>query len=95
MLRLLELSDIPADEILGWMPERKLAVVIEETAAGSGIKQALAWELRLRCPACRVNGIDLGADFVPHGDQKKLYACCGIDPDSIAGFVNGVLSDEK
>ena len=95
VLRLLELSDIPADEILGLMPERKLAVVIEETAAGSGIKQALAWELRLRCPACRVDGIDLGADFVPHGDQKKLYACCGIDPDSIAGFVNGVLSDEK
>lgn len=95
VLRLLELSDIPADEILGSMPERKLAVVIEETAAGSGIKQALAWELRLRCPACRVDGIDLGADFVPHGDQKKLYACCGIDPDSIAGFVNGVLSDEK
>lgn len=95
VLRLLELSQIPAEEILRLMPERKTAVVIEETAAGSGMKQALAWELRTLCPDCRVSGIDLGADFVPHGDQKKLYAYCGIDADSIAGFVNGVLSDEK
>ena len=95
VLRLLELSDIPAEEILHLMPECKKAVVIEETAAGSGIKQALAWELRMLCPDCRIFGIDLGADFVPHGDQKKLYAYCGIDADSISRFVSGVLSDEK
>ena len=77
------------------MPECKKAVVIEETAAGSGIKQALAWELRMLCPDCRIFGIDLGADFVPHGDQKKLYSYCGIDADSISRFVSGVLSDEK
>ncbi|MGM9605453.1 MAG: 1-deoxy-D-xylulose-5-phosphate synthase [Faecousia sp.] len=95
VLRLLELSNIPAEEILRLMPERKTAVVIEETAAGSGIKQTLAWELRALCPDCRISGIDLGADFVPHGDQKKLYAYCGIDTESIARFVSGVLSDEK
>ena len=77
------------------MPECKKVVVIEETAAGSGIKQALAWELRMLSPDCRIFGIDLGADFVPHGDQKKLYAYCGIDADSISRFVSGVLSDEK
>ena len=77
------------------MPESKKVVVIEETAARSGIKQALAWELRKACPDCRVFGIDLGAGFVPHGDQKQLYAYCGIDADSISQFVSGVLSDEK
>lgn len=95
VLRLLELSDISADQILHLMPESKKVVVIEETAARSGIKQALAWELRKACPDCRVFGIDLGAGFVPHGDQKQLYAYCGIDADSISQFVSGVLSDEK
>ena len=95
VLRLLELSDISADQILRLMPESKKVVVIEETAARSGIKQALAWELRKTCPDCRVFGIDLGAGFVPHGDQKQLYAYCGIDADSISQFVSGVLSDEK
>ena len=95
VLRLLELSDISADQILRLMPESKKVVVIEETAARSGIKQALAWELRKACPDCRVFGIDLGAGFVPHGDQKQLYAYCGIDADSISQFVSGVLSDEK
>lgn len=95
VLRLLELSDMPAEEILRLMPACKKVVVIEETAANSGIKQALAWELRTICPDCRIYGMDLGADFVPHGDQKKLYAHCGIDADSISRFVSGVLSDEK
>ena len=95
VLRLLELSQLPAEEILKNMPENKTVVVIEETAANSGIKQALAWELQQRCPESRIYGIDLGREFVPHGDQKKLYALCGLDASSIAEYVNGVLSDEK
>lgn len=95
VLRLLELSQIPADEILRLMPDRKTAVVIEETAANSGIKAALAWELRARCPECRVDGIDLGTGFVPHGDQKKLYSLCGLDVDSIVNDVTGVAANEK
>lgn len=95
VLRLLELSQIPADEILRLMPDRKTAVVIEETAANSGIKAALAWELRAHCPECRVDGIDLGTGFVPHGDQKKLYSLCGLDVDSIVNDVTGVAANEK
>lgn len=95
VLRLLELSHIPADEILRLMPDRKTAVVIEETAANSGIKAALAWELRARCPECQVDGIDLGTGFVPHGDQKKLYSLCGLDVDSIVNDVTGVAANEK
>ena len=95
VLRLLELSEIPTKEILGLMSQEKRVIVIEETAASSGIKQSLAWELISRCPDCRVSGIDLGADFVPHGDQKKLYESCGLDTASIVRFVNGVLNCEK
>ena len=95
VLRLLELSSIPGEEMLQLMPEKKNVVVIEETAAHSGIKESLAWELRSLCPDCRVYGIDLGTDFVPHGDQKKLYALCGLDTASIVKFVTGVAANEK
>ena len=95
VLRLLELSSIPGEEMLQLMPEKKNVVVIEETAAHSGIKEALAWELRSLCPDCRVYGIDLGTDFVPHGDQKKLYALRGLDTASIVKFVTGVAANEE
>lgn len=95
VLRLLELSALPAEEILRLMPERKTAVVIEETASGSGVSQALAWQMQKLCPQCRVSGIDLGRDFVPHGSQQRLYEYCGLDAASIAQFVSGVLTDEK
>ena len=95
VLRLLELSALPAEEILRLMPERKTAVVIEETASGSGVMQALAWQMQKLCSQCRVSGIDLGRDFVPHGSQQRLYEYCGLDAASIAQFVSGVLTDEK
>lgn len=95
VLRLLELSDLPAEEILRLMPEKKKVVIIEETAANSGVAQPLAWQLRGLCPECRVSGIDLGHDFVPHGSQQRLYEYCGLDAASIAQFVSGVLTDEK
>ena len=95
VLRLLELSDLPAEEILRLMPEKKNVVIIEETAANSGVAQPLAWQLRGLCPECRVSGINLGHDFVPHGSQQRLYEYCGLDAASFAQFVSGVLTDEK
>ncbi len=95
VLRLLELADFSVNEILDMMPEKKNVVVIEETAANSGVKLPLAWELQQQCPDCRVSGIDLGKGFVPHGNQARLYEYCGLDADSIARFVSGVQVDEK
>ena len=95
VLRLLELADFSVKEILDMMPEKKNVVVIEETAANSGVKLPLAWELQQQCPDCRVSGIDLGKGFVPHGNQARLYEYCGLDADSIARFVSGVQVDEK
>ena len=59
---------------------------------GSGIREALAWELRKLCPDCRVDGVDLGADFVTHGSTKELYRHYGLDGESIANYTQGVLS---
>ena len=87
VLRLLSVSHIPDLENLA----SGEVVVVEEAATGSGIKEAVAWELRGRI----VHGIDLGADFVPHGDQKSLYKFTGLDAGSITNFVCEVLHHEK
>ena len=87
VLRLLTVSDLAAGEILEQLPESRRVVVVEEVCSGSGIREALAWELREKCPECRVWGLDLGREFVTHGSLQELYALCGLDPESIAAFV--------
>ncbi len=95
VVRLMDLTDFAAPEILARMTHRQQVIVIEEAAANSGVKQSLAWNLRQLCPDCRITGIDLGGEFVPHGDQKRLYEYCGLDADSIVHFVSGVLEHEE
>ena len=87
VLRLLSVTHIPD---LSGMVSGKV-VVVEEAAEGSGIKEAVAWNLGGR----KVHGIDLGADFVPHGDQNSLYQSAGLDAGSITKFVCEVLHHEK
>ena len=87
VLRLLSASHLPElrDQISG------PAVVIEEAAENSGVKEAIAWQLR----CMEVRGIDLGRDFVPHGDQNSLYKSTGLDAGSITNFVCEVVRNEK
>ena len=91
VLRLLTASDLAAEQLCKRMPEGAPVVILEEVAAGSGIREALAWELRKQCPDIRVEGLDLGSDFVPHGSLRELYHHCGLDEVSIAAFTEEVL----
>ena len=67
-------------------------VVVEEVCSGSGIKEALAWKLKEIATNFRVFGIDLGKDFVTHGNQNLLLRSAGLDADSIASYIKEVLS---
>ena len=69
-------------------------VVVEEVCTGSGIREALAWEIHRTNPGRAVYGMDLGPDFVPHGNQKLLYKHCGLDEESIVRYVKEVLRRE-
>lgn len=95
VLRLMELSAFSVEDMVSAMSANRRVVIIEEAAANSGIKQSFGWQLHQFCPDCRFNGIDLGADFVPHGALWQLYAHCGLDTDSIVEYISGVLGDEE
>ena len=92
VLRLLTVSDLAAEEILYKLSENHTVIVLEEVCGGSGIREALAWELHKLEPGCRFEGIDLGKGFIPHGSQKELHRHCGLDAESIAKYTKEVLS---
>ena len=95
VLRLQEVSCLPAAELLEKMSENRTVIVVEEICTGSGIREYLSWELHRLCPQCRIFGMDLGGDFVPHGSQKLLYKHCGLDEESIARYAKEVLERES
>lgn len=84
VLRLLTLSTFPTEEIIKYLPENGKIMVVEEAAHGSGLRDRLGSALRSLNPSCQVAGMDLGSDYVPHGQIQKLYEYCGVDENSIA-----------
>ena len=94
VLRLRELSDLHTRELLAMFNPHAPVLVVEEISSGSGIREALAWEIHQINPGCAVFGMDLGQDFVPHGNQKLLYKHCGLDSDSIVRYAKEVLRHE-
>ncbi len=92
VLRLLSVSDLPATEILKKCSQNHVMIVAEEVCSGSGIREALAWEICQTEPDFHFAGIDLGKAFVPHGSLKELHRHCGLDAENIAKFTKEVLS---
>ena len=92
VLRLLSVSDVAMTEISTRLDHSDTVIILEEVCTGSGIKEALAWKLHQLYPGLRVFGMDLGADFVTHGNQRILYETTGLDAKSIAEYTKEVLS---
>lgn len=95
VLRLLSVSPLPVERILKEMSANKTVIIVEEICAGSGIRQDLAWELMRLDGDCRVDGIDLGKNYVSHGSIDTLYRQHGLDADAIADYIKGVLTVEN
>lgn len=87
VVRLLSVAPIPVDGLLDATEGCKNIVIVEDACAGSGIKEAISWEIHQKCPEIQVNGIDLGHRFATHGCVPKLYEHYGLDGASIADFV--------
>ena len=67
---------------------------IEETASKSGISETISMGLQNRDVPCKVHCLDLGRDFVPHGNTNSLYQKTGLDHESIAAYISEVLAHE-
>lgn len=94
VLRLMRIWPLPLEELCNRLNPGATVAIIEETCNGSGIREALGWELRQRVPNCNIVGMDLGSGFVPHGSMDTLYRHCGLDSDSIVEYIREVLDPE-
>lgn len=92
VLRLLTVGALPTQEVFEKLSEKHRVLIVEETCTGSGIREALAWELRKLCPDCVLDGVDLGRRFIPHGSNRELYEYCGLDGESIAQRAKEMLA---
>ena len=95
VLRLLSVSPLPVVEVAKKLSACHRVVILEETCTGSGIREALAWQLMKQVSDCRVDGIDLGSQYVTHGNIKNLYESHGLDAQSIANYIQQVLALEN
>ena len=94
VLRLLRVNPLPIEEILGYIPENCPVIVAEEAGNGSGIREALSWELGRIRPKVRVESVNLGAGYATHGKMADLYRHYGLDAEGIAREVTKVVGNE-
>ena len=95
VIRLRSVKPLPINELLVLLGDCANVFVVEETMAGSGISQALCAALNTEGCHRRVMGIDLGDQFVTHGNIPALYAHCGLDAKTIAKKILEVRRIEK
>ncbi len=95
VIRALTVSPLPVEDILGLKAPGNHVMIMEETCTGSGVKEALAWQLCGVQPQLEIHGLDLGKQFVTHGSNQELYRSLGLDAQSVCHFVQEVMSNEN
>lgn len=95
VLRLLTVSPLPVDQIIAQLDGCKRVIVVEEALTGSGIHEALAWQLRRKIPNLEMDVLDLGSQYVTHGNVTRLYQKTGLDAASIVKKVTEVHTRES
>ena len=95
VLRLMSVAPLPVEQILDYVSETEHIVVLEEASGNCGVAQTLAWELNQRCKNVRLDRIDLGDGYVPHGSVNELYKQYGLDAKSVADYILEVHRNEN
>ena len=90
VIRLATINPLPVDAIKDILPESTNVFVVEEVCHGSGIVDAISTALDMHCV-----GMDLGSDYVTHGNTSDLYHKYGLDPESIATKIQEVIHHEN
>jgi 1-deoxy-D-xylulose-5-phosphate synthase len=95
VLRLMTVAPVPVNEIVSNMSQTPHVVVVEEAAAECGVGELIAWKLKNLRRDIRVDGMDLGKQYITHGDMNSLYKHYRLDPQSIANYVMEARSHEN
>ena len=95
VIRMTRIAPLPVDALIRQLRGYGCVTMIEETCDGSGIYDALAWQLRNALPECKFTHIDLGHQYITHGAIGDLHKHYGLDPESVANHIQEVLKVEN
>ncbi len=95
VLRLLCVNPLPVSQIYDSLSQNHRVFVLEEACAGSGIGQELAWRLSKLDSSCVTDCMDLGGNFVTHGNVDVLYQALGLDGSAVAKTIEEALKNEN
>ena len=91
VIRLLSVGQLPMEAIQRELKEISYVAVVEEVCENSGICHALGEGLR----NVRIQKMNLGRRYIPHGSIAQLYKYCALDAESIAGQIKEALQNEN
>ncbi len=95
VLRLMSINPLPIQQIKEELGNCRRLVIAEEALNGCGVADALISRLVQVLPDCRFETIDLGSNFVTHGNISELYRHCSVDSKAIVRRVTEVLGNEN
>ena len=93
VVRLLRVNPLPVAALVPLLKDQKNILIAEE--AIGGIADSLAWQLSQRLSAACIRTVDLGRNYVPHGDMATLYKHYGLDGRSLADKMMEVHQGEE
>ena len=87
VFRMQQIAPMPLDSLTRELSQYRRFVIVEETAKDACIHDALAEYLRQIAPVQRIDSVDLGDAYVPHGNMESLYQHYGLDCKSLAEHI--------
>ena len=78
---------MPLESLSRELSQYRRFVIVEESAKDASIHDALAEYLRQIAPVQRIDSVDLGDAYVPHGNMESLYQHYGLDGKSLAEHI--------
>jgi 1-deoxy-D-xylulose-5-phosphate synthase len=87
VISLKAIAPLPVDALVDALGGIRHLIVAEEAFSQAAIADTLSCRLRQTGENYRVDSLDLGSHYVPHGDMASLYKHYGLDGASIADFI--------
>ena len=95
VLRLMKINPVNIDELLQKLSIARNVFIVEEVSGSCGIREHISSILREKDDTIRVNGTDLGNQYIPHGSIDKLYDHYGLSPEKLAQTIMEVHCSEN
>lgn len=95
VLRLMKINPVDIDELTQKLSITQKVFIVEEVSGSCGIREHIFSCLREKDGTIRVNGADLGNQYIPHGAIDKLYDHYGLSPEKLAQTIMEVHGSEN